>query len=209
MFVQNHMTPNPQTVAPSAFVSTAWEMLKTGHFHHLPVVDRNDNLLGIVTDRDIRSAVGYDAAHGADLRVEEIMTADPICIEQNKTIEEAVLMLCQHHFGALPVMHGKRLAGIIRRSNLLKAFHDLLGLEDASSRIEVAIPNGAADVANVMAALTEDDEISSAAAARLRTDGAEPVLYIRTRTPNPWQLERRLRMSGAILLAPESASSSG
>ena len=208
MFVQNHMTPNPQTIEAGATVSAAREMLKTGRFHQLPVVDNNHNLLGMVTDRDIRSAVGYGDGGELDLRVEDIMTAEPIGIEQHKTIEEAVSLLCEHRFGALPIMRGKKLVGIITRSDILGAFLDLLGLDEPGTRIEVAIPNGAADVALVMGALGEEDEITSVIAARLRTDGAEPVLYIRTRTRNPWHLERRLRLSGAILLATESAPSS-
>ncbi len=205
MFVQNHMTPNPKTVQPSAPVSEAWELMKLGRFHQLPVIDGNGSLLGIVTDRDIRSAVGYDTQNHVDLKVEEVMTADTVCVPEDATVEEAVRRSCRHPFGAYPVLNGERLVGIISRSDLLRAFHDLLGLEEAGSRIEVAIPHGATDLASVISALTEDDEILSLVAGRLRTDGVEPVLYIRTRMQNPYQLEKRLRSKGAILLAPEKA----
>ncbi len=214
MFIQNYMTTNPKSILPNASANDVRELLRTGGFHQAPVVDGNGNLLGIVTDRDIRSALGFDrqgrlagSACDADLRVEDIMTSDPVCIEQDRPIEEALREFCRLRFGALPVMHGKELVGIITRSDLLKAFHDLLGLERPGSRIEVAIPNGPADVAVVMSNLTEADQISSVVAARLRTDGAEPILYIRTQLSNPWKLERRLRAGGAILLAPESAQS--
>ncbi len=214
MFIQNYMTTDPQSIHPSATAHKAWELLRTGGFHQAPVVDGNGNLLGIVTDRDIRSALGFDSGRDADLRVEDIMTPDPVCIEQDRPIEEALQEFCRlrparpaGRFGALPVMHRKELVGIITRSDLLKAFHDLLGLERPGSRIEVAIPDGPADVAAVMSNLTEADRISSVVAARLRTDGSEPILYIRTHLPNPWELERRLRAGGAILLAPESMAS--
>lgn len=207
MFVENRMTSPARTVGPQTAASTAWSMMQSGGFHQLPVVDSNDGLLGIVTDRDLRSALGYEAAAHAHLRVEEIMTTDPVCVTQDATLEEALVLLCTHRFGALPVMHGKQLVGIITRSDLLRAFHDLLGLESPGKRIEVAIPHGAADIAVVMSALTEADELCSVVAARLRTDGSEPVLYLRTRARNPWDLEKRLRAKGAILLAPESARS--
>ncbi len=206
MFVQNHMTPDPRTVAPRTPVAEAWEILRDGGFHQLPVVDGSRELIGIVTDRDIRSAVGYDATGRADLRVEDIMTSTPVCIESNRTIEEALLMLSRRQFGALPVMRGSDLVGIISKSDLLRAFHNLLGLDNPGTRIEVAIPNGAADVAEVLASLTDEDQISSMIVARLRTDGEEPVLYLRTRSGQPWGLQDRLRNAGAILLAPESAS---
>ncbi len=214
MFIQNYMTTDPQSIQPSASACEAWELLRAGGFHQAPVVDGNGNLLGIVTDRDIRSALGFDrqgrlagSGRDADLRVEDIMTPDPVCIQQDRPIEEALQEFCRHRFGALPVMHRKQLVGIITRSDLLKAFHDLLGLERPGSRIEVAIPDGPVDLAAVMSNLTEADQISSVVAARLRTDGSEPILYIRTRLPNPCELERRLRAGGAILLAPESTAS--
>ncbi len=214
MFIQNYMTTDPRSIHPSASAHEAWELLRAGGFHQAPVVDGNGNLLGIVTDRDIRSALGFDrqgrlagSGRSADLRVEDIMTADPVCIEQDRPIEEALQEFCRLRFGALPVMHRKKLVGIITRSDLLKAFHVLLGLERPGSRIEVAIPDGPASVAAVMSNLSEADQISSVVAARLRTDGSEPILYIRTQLPNPWKLERRLRAGGAIVLAPESAPS--
>ncbi len=213
MFIQNYMTADPRSIHPSASAHEAWELLRAGGFHQAPVVDGNGNLLGIVTDRDIRSALGFDrqgrlagSGRDADLRVEDIMTPDPVCIEQDRPIEEALQEFCRLRFGALPVIHRKELVGIITRSDLLKAFHDLLGLGRPGSRIEVAIPHGPIDLAAVISNLTEADQISSVVAARLRTDGAEPILYIRTHLPNPGELERRLRAGGAILLAPESAA---
>lgn len=207
MFVQNHMTTDPVTVEPTAPVSEAWENMKLGRFHQLPVVDRKHRLLGLVTDRDIRSALGYDPKNHVDLRVEEVMTPDPMCVAADATIEEAVTLFCKHHFGAFPVMRGEQLVGILSRSDLLKAFHDLLGLDEPGRRIEVAIPHGVSDLVSTLSALEDEDEITSVIAARLRTDGAEPVLYIRTRTKHPWRLEKRLRERGAILLAPETLAS--
>lgn len=203
MFVQNHMTPRPRTAAPDLTVSEAARAMQEANVHQLPVVARNNLLLGIVTDRDIRSAIGYDHQAGTGLRVEEIMTTDPLTVTQDATLEEAVMLLCTHRFGALPVVHGEQLIGIISRHDILVAFRDLLGLNSVGSRIEIAIPGGAADIAHVMQALGEDDDLVSVVAARLRTDGSEPVLYLRTGNPEALVTEKKLRNHGAILLAPE------
>jgi acetoin utilization protein AcuB len=205
MFVQNHMTSPAVTVAPETSVKDAAEILRSRGFHQLPVVGKDRHLLGIVSDRDIRSATAYDAAAHADLHVEEIMTADPQAINQDATLEEALSMLCLRQFNALPVVDHGRLVGIITRHDILMAFHDLLGLDQPGSRIEIAIPHGAPDIVSVMAALSSEDEITSIMAARLRRDGDEPVLYLRTRNPNGSQIERKLRAKGAILLAPEKS----
>ena len=206
MFVQNHMTPRPRTVLPQTSVEAAARIMKETGFHQLLVVDGQHNLLGIVTDRDLRSATGYDPSAHVDLRVEEIMTHEAECIRQDALLEDALTVLCRRRFNALPVVCNRRVVGIITKQDILTAFHDLLGLDQPGSRVEVAIPNGTADIAVAMQALNGDDKITAVLAARLRRDGDEPVLYIRTRAVNPQPLERQLRSGGVILLVPEKVS---
>lgn len=205
MFVENHMTSKPTTVPPETSVRAASRILTETGFHQLPVVDACDNLIGIVTDRDLRSATVYDPSAHVDLRVEEIMTHDTECIRQDATLEDALTVLCRRRFNALPVVCNRRVVGIITKQDILMAFHDLLGLDQPGSRVEVAIPNGTADIAIAMQALDGDDKITAVLAARLRRDGDEPVLYIRTRAVNPQSLERQLRSRRVILLVPEKS----
>lgn len=208
MFVQNHMTPDPVVALTDTFLAEAFKSMQEGGFHQLPVVDSSGVLLGIVTDRDIRSAIGYDESKKLELHVEEIMTPDPVTVRQDATLEEAVRILYRDRFGALPVVDHQALVGIITRHDILKAFNELLGLDRGGSRIEIAIPNGAADIAAAMQAIDKEVELFSVVAARLRQDGSEPILYIRAGLNNPLQLEKQLRASGAILLAPETAPKS-
>ena len=152
MFVQNHMTSPAIAVNPDTSVKDAAEILRRKSFHQLPVTDTQSNLLGIVTDRDIRSATAYDAAAHADLAVEEIMTPDPESIEQDAPLEDALRVLHARQFNAIPVVDHRRLVGIITRHDILAAFHSLLGLDEPGSRIEVAIPLGSPDIANALSA---------------------------------------------------------
>lgn len=203
MFVQNHMTRDPHVLPPDATAAQAARLMEEHRVHQLPVVDQNRNLIGIVTDRDVRSASGYDASTRASLTVEEIMTPDPRQVSPAATLEEALAILCAERFNALPVVGGGRLVGILTRSDILKAFSDLLGLHQPGRRIEVALPEGMRSVTELVGGLTDEDQITTVVAARMRGDGQEPVLYLRTRSMTPGQVERRLRARGAILLAPE------
>ncbi len=203
MFIENHMTLNPQTVRPNTLVAEALGSLQHGRFHHLPVVDDAGRLVGIITDRDFRSAVGYDQHVRANLRVEEIMSTDVVTVRRDAPLEEAIRLFFEHRVGALPVVQGQQLVGIITKHDIMKAARDWLGLDRAGRRIEVAIPLGVSDIVHALSALSDDDEIYSLVAARLRTDGREPVLYIRTANSNAPIVERKLRQRGAILLAPE------
>ncbi|MCG3138580.1 MAG: Inosine-5'-monophosphate dehydrogenase [Phycisphaerae bacterium] len=203
MFVQNHMTTRPRTVGPEELVSSARHLLEQYGIHQLPVVNQQNHLLGLVTERELWLADHYDHQAGAELRVEEIMQPEPPRIRPDAPLEEAAALFTQQGIDALPVTLGAELVGLLTLRNLLRAFNTLLGWEQGGSRIEVAIPLGAADIANVMETLSEEDEIVSVVAAQLRQDGAEPVLYLRTRSLHPWKIEKRLRERGAILLMPE------
>jgi acetoin utilization protein AcuB len=203
MFVENHMTANPQCTSPRATPADAAGKMRELCVHQLPVVDDARRLIGIITDRDVRSASGYDPQARADLRVEDIMTPDPQCIAANAPLEDAVVVLSAGRFNALPVLRDTVLVGIISREDVLRAFCELLGLDRSGRRIEVALPNGVADIASAVNALDETDRISSLIVARLRADGDEPVLYMRSRANRHCEVERKLRAQGLILLMPE------
>ncbi|MGW8188166.1 MAG: CBS domain-containing protein, partial [Desulfobacterales bacterium] len=87
MFVSRSMTQKVITTVPEASVFDAYEKMSQHRIRHLPVIDADGRLIGIVTDRDIRSALPYsmikDPVRTAetekvkDLKVMDIMTTDP------------------------------------------------------------------------------------------------------------------------------------
>ncbi len=204
MFVEDYMTPDPQTVAASASLGHAQDLMRTRDVRHLAVVDESGRLVGLLTDLDVRSAIGYDERLGAKLTVSEVMTADPATIPVTATLDDALSILCSKRFGALPVVRGKGLVGIITRSDLLRAFYEVMGLDEPSRRVEVALPNGCTDLACVFKALASCEErVISTVVSRMRRDGGEPSLYLRIAGTESREVEKRLRDAAAIVLAPE------
>ena len=204
MFVGNHMTLDPVTVRPNTTVVRVAEIARHKSIRHLPVVDDAGRLVGMVTDRDIRSAVGYDPTQHLDLHVEEIMTPDPNTISADAPLEDAVIQMCKRRFGALPVMEQGRLVGIITRHDIVVAMYNLLGLDREGMRIEVALPERKSDLAAALDAVRRcDGELISAITARVRDDGSEPALYLRIAGASKHTVENELRNAGLILLAPE------
>ena len=126
MFVQNHMTRDPVTVRPGTTVQKVADLFESNRIRHLPVVDENERLVGIVTDRDVRSATGYDTKDALHLKAEDIMTADPMTIPGNAPLEDALTLLSSRRFGALPVVKAGLLVGIISRHDMLVAMNRLL-----------------------------------------------------------------------------------
>ncbi len=205
MFVRNHMTPDPVMARPDTSVGDVAKLLDQHQIRHVPVVDQAGRLVGIVTDRDVRSATGYDAQGNIDLKTEDIMTHDPETVRGDAPLEDALTMLCGHQYGALPVIAAGRVVGIISRHDVLQAMFKLLGLDRPGRRIEVALPDRKMDLVTAFEALSRSDvELISAIAARVRDDGEEPALYLRVTGTNQVKMEAELTRAGLILLVPEN-----
>lgn len=95
---------------------------------HLPIVDTDGCVVGIVSDRDVRTAVGdpvaalgrSDESEPEPWPVEEIMTSNPICIRADASIDELARVLVDESIGAVPVVNGEgRLLGIVSYVDLL------------------------------------------------------------------------------------------
>ncbi len=115
--IENCMTPNPVTVTPGDSLAVAKARMDTGRFRRLPVVDQG-KLVGILTEREIRSHLGYLES----TRVNAAMTADPATITPRTTAEDAARLMLEHKIGGLPVLDNGALVGIVSTSDVLRAF---------------------------------------------------------------------------------------
>lgn len=117
MIVKNHMTPNPAAITPKEDAKVAFHLLKKYGFRQFPVV-KDGKLIGMVTDRDLRPAL-----RELDLRVDDVMTSNPITILEDATVEEAARIISDRKFNALPVVSkAGELVGIITVTDILKSF---------------------------------------------------------------------------------------
>lgn len=118
--VARWMTTHVHTIAPDEKLTTACARLQQHHMRSLPVVE-NGKLIGIITDRDIRTHLSYldtvDARHA--------MTEAVITVTPQTTIWDAGRLLRERRIGAIPVLEGERLVGIISTSDLLEALIEL------------------------------------------------------------------------------------
>ncbi|MBP2685094.1 MAG: acetoin utilization protein AcuB [Deltaproteobacteria bacterium] len=159
MFVGKRMTPNPKTVSPDAPLSAAARILREHRFHHLPVVE-GETLVGILSDTDLRNASlaaspveGGGGSPGdrpggggspGDRPVREAMRTEVWSVTPEDSVEDALLILTREKFGALPVLSGDRLVGIITRADLLNAFVDLLDVNEVCFCVDVTFPRNMA-----------------------------------------------------------------
>ncbi len=124
------MTSVPETVSPDTSVRSAFIKMRTGNYRHLLVVHHGE-LLGIVTDRDLRRPDLSDEPEGwldsynleEDYEVSNVMTSEVDTIRTHDSLEKALRLLLEHKYGALPVLDKKGSAiGILTTYDLLAAF---------------------------------------------------------------------------------------
>lgn len=129
MKVADVMTEEPLTIAAAETVGQADELMSENNIRQIPVVDGRD-LVGIVTDRDIRSflsgsLLGDPESRERALRtpVCDIMTMEPIFVSPNDDLEEAVELLIEQKIGGIPVVdEAEGLVGIVTYIDLLRCF---------------------------------------------------------------------------------------
>lgn len=143
MFVEDYMSASPMTVREAAPLRDAAQFMQQHRIRHLPVLDESGRLVGIITDRDIRQNLGLGEPLRENLTVADVMTADPVTIPVSATLDEAVRLLTEHRFGALPVVNGKTLVGIITYLDALRALAQVFGLNQLGCRIESVMSEGA------------------------------------------------------------------
>jgi acetoin utilization protein AcuB len=127
--VKERMTRNPTVVTPGEALKDAVWKMERGHFRHLPVVDNEGKLIGMLSDRDIRlirpslAFVGEEDAGVQlwSLAVQQAAVFDPISVKPETTLREAAELMLRWHVGGLPVADNEdKLIGIITYTDLLR-----------------------------------------------------------------------------------------
>jgi CBS domain-containing protein len=142
MNVLHIMTPRVVSVSPEDTVQNAIELMLKNRISGLPVVDRDQNLIGIVSEGDFlrRTEIGTERkrnrwlslllgpgrlaneyVHSHGRKIQEIMTRDPVTITEYTPLEDVARLMEKHHIKRLPVVRDNKLVGMVTRANLIQA----------------------------------------------------------------------------------------
>ena len=213
MFVSRSMTRKVITVGPETGLFEAQELMAESTIRHLPVIDPDDRLIGIVTDRDIRSALPYEffKQHPTEeekqkfsrLQIKDIMSKNPLTISPTYTIQDALLMIQDARVGALPVVDEEnRLKGIISVRDLLRAFINVLGIGEPGTLLCILVEEKVGQLKKIVDAITEENiSFGSVLVARYWEENKRAVFpYLLTQ--NTARVKEKLQKLGFILLDP-------
>ncbi|NLI91345.1 MAG: CBS domain-containing protein [Peptococcaceae bacterium] len=117
MKVRDIMATNVSFVDPSAKIPDIAILMKQKDIGSVPVV-QNNQVTGIITDRDIIIKVVADKKDVNQTTAAQIMTADPVCIEESSDIDQAADLMAEYQVKRLPVLNKGKLVGMIALGDL-------------------------------------------------------------------------------------------
>ena len=213
MFVSRSMTSEVITITGDASIYEAQEKMAKHTIRHLPVIDEDHILVGVVTDRDIRSALPYSFSKDSDggtgrekaeaLKIQDIMTRDPLAISPADTIQDALLLFQEKRVGAFPVVdENRKLKGIISVRDLLRAFTNVLGIGEPGTLLCILVTEEVGQLKKIVDAITEENiSFGSILVARYwETDKRAVFPYLLTL--NVSRVKKKLKDMGYHLLDP-------
>jgi CBS domain-containing protein len=132
MNIDTIMTTDLVTVLPTENLETARDLMYTNHIHHLPVVDGNRKLVGLVTLTNVLAATDSilrdpdNRLHARDILIKDIMVTDVATVDERVSMRQAALFLEKHRIGCLPVVTDGKLLGIITDTDFVGVAINLL-----------------------------------------------------------------------------------
>jgi acetoin utilization protein AcuB len=213
MFVSRSMARKVATVDKGCTLLDAQKLMKERQIRHLPVVDATHTLLGIVTDRDIRSALPYGLAKGqgsvqerekyTHLKVSEVMTTDLLCISPNHTLQDAILLIEQKKVGAIPVVdHDNKLVGILSVRDLLRAFINVLGIGDPGTLLCVLVEEKVGQIKKIVDIVTDENISCGSILVARHWEEDKRSVFVYLLSNNVTRVKKRIEQIGFTLLSP-------
>ncbi|MFD1019063.1 acetoin utilization AcuB family protein [Thalassobacillus hwangdonensis] len=208
MIVEEIMKTEVITLSPTDTIERALTLLNENHIRHLPIVDKDHCVIGIVSDRDVRDASPStfdDDPNPAELKneIRSIMTSPVITVHPLDFVEEVAGIFYEHEIACVPVTKEDRLVGIITEKDMLYTLIQLTGTNVQSSQIEVKVINKPGILPQVSQVLGKRKvNISSVLIYPYKEDANYKIIVFRVQTMNPMPIINDLKEAGYEVLWP-------
>jgi acetoin utilization protein AcuB len=209
VIIEKIMQEDVLTLSPDNSILDAVNIIKLKRIRHLPIVDEENHVVGIVSDRDIRDASSsillkdHDQwSHLLNKPIREIMVTDVITGHPLDFIEDAAALFFEHRISCLPILQNEKLVGIITETDVLHTFVKMMGAHHPSSRIEVRVPNITGMLSEVSAVFHKRKVNISSVFVYPDGDDQTKVLVFRVQTMNPLELVADLKEKGYTVVWP-------
>jgi acetoin utilization protein AcuB len=209
MYISRHMTVEPVTVSPEMLLPEARAMLNEYQFRHLPVVDERCALLGMLTDRDLRSAYPSSVLSNSERQliyekvekttVAEIMSTDCVTLGLDSTLDDALLLFDRDQMGALPVLDGVKVVGVFSIRDLTTAYKNLFGVGEKGSILIGIIDDGSPGIMTRIVTLLEEYHIPFTRLLRIQDRRGGGTIFLRINTFKIGKVYKLLENAGLVI----------
>lgn len=213
MFVSETMNTNLVSIAPETKLSEVRTLMKDNNFRHLPVVDKDGKLIGIVTDRDMRDASPSSLLSEEEYQrtldrvmehtVSEIMTKDPLTISVYFTLQDTLMVMGSRKVGALPVVDEDGcLKGIMSTRDLLKAFVNVMGIGEPGTLLCILVNEESGQLKKIVDIVTEENVSMGSVLVARYWDEEKRAIFPYLLTNNVLKIKQKLLDQGFDLTDP-------
>jgi acetoin utilization protein AcuB len=189
MLVKNWMSKPAITIQADAAIKDTIKLLKEHKINMLPVM-KNDQLVGVVTDQDLKRASASDLVSFEDnevaelisrIKVKTVMTKKPIAVPYNYTIEEAALLMFVHNISGAPVVNQEgKLVGVVTKTDLFKVIISLTGISKKGIQIALRLKDRSGAIQKITDLIRENGgRIASILSIPDRNEEGHLNVYIR------------------------------
>ena len=190
MLVADRMSKHPLTISQDESLSRAHRYMQEQKVRHLPVVDKDGDMVGLVTEDDLLKAEPSGATllsvweiHSLleRVKIRDVMVTEVITTTEGMPIEDAAHLMLEHKIGCLPVMREGKLVGIITESDIFRTFMELFSARQQGLRVTVEIPDKEGQLAKVAQAIADQGGYIAACGTFMSEDPTKWGLVLKVR----------------------------
>jgi len=208
MIIEEIMKTDVAVLLPTNTIADAIHLMDTRKIRHIPIVDQDNHLLGLITVANIQEAtpsIFHANEHPEDLKkpLETIMEKNVITGHPLDFVEEAAGLFYEHKISCIPIINDRKLIGIVTETDLLRTMVELTGAHQPGSQIEIKVLNLAGVLSDITALIKKRNaNILSVLVYPDKNDDHYKILVFRVQTMNPTALIQDLKQAGHHVLWP-------
>lgn len=209
MIVEEIMKTDIITLSSEDTILHANNLMHHYKVRHLPIIDEESHLLGIISDRDIRDAapsiftISLESKEILHKPIKTIMKTKVITGHPLDFVEEIGAIFYENRIGCLPIVNDNKLVGIITETDLLHTLIELTGAHQPGSQLEIKAPNRTEILNDITEVCRKKKaKILSILIYPDKKDENYKIVVIRVQTINPSPLIEELKLAGFQVLWP-------
>ncbi|TVT29743.1 CBS domain-containing protein [Salinicoccus cyprini] len=208
MLVERIMTSPAKTLTEVHTIEDALNLMSANAFRHIPIVDKDARLVGIISDRDIKLTLpsvlsDEDPDFTLNVPISRIMRKRVTYCHPMDFVEEIALDFYHYSIGAIPVLRDDRVIGIVTQKDMLNTYIELTGMTEPGSIIEIDIEDRTGVIYDIGKVFKElNIRIISISVYRNKEKKGYKTILLRVQAMNPRKAIDLLKDRGFTVLEP-------